>query len=326
MLNIHPAPNGSREMTGAASGDTSAIWFDLMNGTDDERSSVERITGLYVPTMAEINEIERSSRLYTDGDAIYVSSPVVSPGNAGAPVVSSIGFVLSPRHLVSVRFAALPSFDSFAARFSKPSTVPATSIEALVELLEAMVDRLADVLEHIGAQLNHISDSVFHLDDPKGGRRIGVNGALLRRTLRSVGRMGHHASKIRDALMGVGRIVPFVVDNAEAWMPQNIHPRFDTLHQDIVSLKDYDEHLSNKVQFLLDANLGFINIEQNDIFKILTVVSIVGIPPTLLAGIYGMNFKSMPELNWTWGYAYGWAVIIISALIPLIWFRLIRWI
>ena len=138
--------------------------------------------------------------------------------------------------------------------------------------------------------------------------------------------MGDHASKIRDGLLGVGRIVPFVAEKAENWMLDNTHPRFATLQRDIASLKDYDEHLSNKVQFLLDASLGFINMEQNDTFKILTVVSVVGIPPTLLAGIYGMNFKNMPELSWAWGYAYGWAVIIVSALSPLIWFRLIRWI
>ena len=326
MLNIYPAPHGSREMNGGASGEPLAVWFDLTNGTDDERSSVEQITGLHVPTLAEISEIESSSRLYTDGDAIYVSTPVVSQGDAGAPVASLIGFALSPRHLVSVRFAALPSFDASVARFNKPSGVPATAIEALVGLLEAMVDHSADILEQIGSQLGQVSDAVFHLDDPGRRGRIEANGVLLRRMLRSVGRMGDHASKIRDCLLGVGRIVPFVADNAKSWMPQNIHPRFETLRQDIASLKDYDEHLSNKVQFLLDANLGFINIEQNDIFKILTVVSVVGIPPTLLAGIYGMNFKNMPELSWAWGYAYGWAVIIGSALIPLIWFRLIRWI
>jgi magnesium transporter len=297
-----------------------------MNATDDERSSVEQITGLHVPTLAEISEIESSSRLYTDGDAIYVSTPVVSQGDAGAPVVSSIGFALSPRYLVSVRFAALASFDAFAAGFNKPSDVPAASIEALAGLLEAMVDRLADVLEQIGSQLGQVSDAVFHLNDPGRRGRIRAHGVLLRRTLRSVGRMGDHASKIRDGLLGVGRIVPFVADKAKNWMLDNTHPRFETLQRDIASLKDYDEHLSNKVQFLLDANLGFINIEQNDIFKILTVVSVVGIPPTLLAGIYGMNFKNMPELSWAWGYAYGWAIIIVSALIPLIWFRLIRWI
>jgi magnesium transporter len=91
-------------------------------------------------------------------------------------------------------------------------------------------------------------------------------------------------------------------------------------------LSDYDNQLTNKVQFLLDATLGFINIEQNNGIKILTVVSVVGVPPTLMASIYGMNFKMMPELEWHYGYAYGLAVIILSAILPFLWFKRRGWI
>jgi magnesium transporter len=101
--------------------------------------------------------------------------------------------------------------------------------------------------------------------------------------------------------------------------------RLAAISRDIASLNDYEVHLSNKVQFLLDAILGFISIAQNDIFKVLTIVSVVGIPPTLVAGIYGMNFKSMPELGWDWGYGYGLAMIVLSGLIPLLWFKWRRW-
>jgi len=104
------------------------------------------------------------------------------------------------------------------------------------------------------------------------------------------------------------------------WIVPEFESRLGAVCKDIASLNDYEAHLSTKVQFLLDAVLGFITIEQNDLFKVLTIVSVVGIPPTLMAGIYGMNFKFMPELNWAWGYPFGLAIIALSALIPVVWF------
>ena len=104
-----------------------------------------------------------------------------------------------------------------------------------------------------------------------------------------------------------------------------VKTRLDTLRQDLASLNDYESHLLNKLQLLMDATLGLINVEQNDIIKVLTIVSVVGVPPTLIASMYGMNFKNMPELDWAWGYAWGLAWIVISALVPLIWFKWRGW-
>jgi magnesium transporter len=299
----------------------SAIWFDLLNPTEAERAIVATATGLSVPTLEQVSEIESSSRLNAVGDALYLSTPAVARSTADVPEVSPIGVVLSPRHLVSIRFAELTAFGTAGQRL--PSRT--CSAEAFVLLFEAIVDRLADVLEHVGARLDELSKDVFRPEAHVQTRRRTADVAL-RDTLRMVGRTGDHVSKIREALLGVGRIVPYVSEMAHAWLPEELAPRLKTLRQDIASLRDYDGHLDSKVQFLLDATLGFINIQQNNIFKILTVVSVVGIPPTLMAGIYGMNFKNMPELTWSWGYEFGWAVIIVSALIPLLWFRWRRWI
>jgi magnesium transporter len=104
-----------------------------------------------------------------------------------------------------------------------------------------------------------------------------------------------------------------------------VKPRLETLRQDVASLNDYDAHLLNKVQLLLDATLGLINIDQNNIIKVLTIVSVVGVPPTLVASMYGMNFKHMPELDWAWGYPYGLALIVLSAILPLLWFKWRGW-
>jgi len=133
-------------------------------------------------------------------------------------------------------------------------------------------------------------------------------------------------SNIRDSLLGVNRVLGYAAEVADAWIPADLKPRFKTLRQDIASLSDYDVQLANKVQFLLDATLGFINIEQSNGIKVLTVVSVVGVPPTLLASIYGMNFKWIPELQWQYGYFYGLAVIVLSGVVPFWWFKRKGWI
>ena len=183
-------------------------------------------------------------------------------------------------------------------------------------------------LEHIAAEL----DSLSHRLVAQAGanararkRRPAREDADLRVALRRVGRGGDFASKIRDSLLGIGRIVPYVATLAAAWLPAEIKPRLKTLRQDVASLSDYDAHLVENVQLLLDATLGLINVEQNDIIKVLTVVSVVGVPPTLVASMYGMNFRHMPELDWAWGYPYGLALIALSAIAPLAWFKWRGW-
>jgi len=119
--------------------------------------------------------------------------------------------------------------------------------------------------------------------------------------------------------------MPFVSTLAADWLPAEVKPRLQTLRQDVTSLNDYDAHLVNKVQLLLDATLGLINIDQNNMIKVLAIVSVVGVPPTLVASMYGMNFKYMPEFDWAWGYPYGLAVIALSAVLPLLWFKWRGW-
>jgi magnesium transporter len=188
-----------------------------------------------------------------------------------------------------------------------------------------MVDRGADVLEHLGTTADGLSRSVFKggLTQTRGPVR---STRKLREALVNVGVLADRLAKARDVLLGVGRLASYAGDVGREWITPPSRTRLDAVSKDVVSLSDYETRLSDKIQLLLDAVLGFINIEQNDLFKILTIVSVVGVPPTLLAGIWGMNFKSMPELNWAWGYGLAWIAIIASGLLPLLWFKLRGWI
>jgi magnesium transporter len=191
-------------------------------------------------------------------------------------------------------------------------------------LLEAMVDRGADVLEHLGATTDALSRDVF-----KGGlvrgRKPVRSSRRMREALESLGSMADRLSRARDVLLGVQRIAGFAGEVGNDWVTPVTRKRLDSVTKDVVSLSDYETRLSDKIQLLLDAILGFINIQQNDLFKILTIVSVIGVPPTILVGVWGMNFKGMPELNWAWGYPFAWLAILGSIALPLLWFKSAGW-
>jgi magnesium transporter len=171
-----------------------------------------------------------------------------------------------------------------------------------------------------------LSHRLFRLSPATGkGYQSSGEQENLRRALQRVGRAGDSSSKIRDALLGIARLIPFVETHGADWIGPEAKAELETLRHDVSSLSDYDSHLLNKVQLLLDATLGFINVDQNNIIKVLTIVTVVGVPPTLIASMYGMNFHNMPELEWVWGYPYGLTLIFLSTVLPLIWFKVRGW-
>ena len=300
------------------------IWIDLLNPTPDETRFVERTVKIKVPTEDSLSEIEASSRLRIDHHVLYLSAPAVRMDELGEAHLTPVGFVIGAKILVTVRFSALPTFDSVAERIETDDSLQ-NGMCVFTSLIEAIVDRGADVLEHLGGTADGLARSVFKggLTQTKGPVR---STKKLREALANVGAMADRLAKARDVLLGVGRIASYAGDVGHEWITPPSRARLDAVSKDVTSLSDYESRLSDKIQLLLDAVLGFINIEQNDLFKILTIVSVVGIPPTILAGIWGMNFKNMPELNWQWGYGMAWIAIIASGLAPLLWFKLRGWI
>jgi magnesium transporter len=310
---VHPNAHAARK----------ASWLDLLDPTPDERSIVESDYGLKLPSREDLSEVESSSRIAEENGVLFLSMPIVSHARALEDAPSPIGFVLSKNVLVTIRYTQLRSFDAAAAKFSKSDT-RASSVDAFATLVEEMVDRSADLLEDIAAELDAVSRSVF-LKTRTRRRHLTRSNDALHRTLIEVGNAGERLSQIRGSLLGLQRIVPFVSEPERDWIPNNVRSRLRTAQADLLSLTDYETHLSDKVQFLLDAVLGFISTKQNDIFTVLTIVSVVGIPPTLVASIYGMNFKNMPELDWAWGYQFGLALIVLSTVLPILWFKWRGW-
>ena len=310
-----------RACSAASSG--SPIWIDLLNPTEEEMQRVKTDFGVQVPSRDELSEIESSSRLAKHDDALYLSMPLIPPRDSDDPLPPPLGFVLTPKVLVTVRFSDVHAIDRLISQFSS-GNAPADSAHVFVTVLEAMVDYGADLLERLNGEVASISRWVFR-KYPKPDRNNTRAAKTTRATLIAVGSVGEHLSEIRDTLLALQRIAPFVSDSARDWLPTEVSARLRTVRTDLLSLTDFESHLSNKVQFLLDAVLGFINTEQNEIFKVLTIASVVGIPPTLIASMYGMNFKNMPELSWSWGYEYGLVLIAISTILPILWFKSRGW-
>ncbi len=300
-----------------------AIWIDVLQASPEEKELVRKTTGLYISSEAELSEIESSSRFFEEDGAIYVSLPIIGPGPGGKMTTTPVGFVLTPERLVTIRFERLPPFDLVCDRLAHGNGIGSGSAAIFLAILENLIEPMADFLERIRADLEGLSGRIFAQHAP--GRRSGRSGSDLRQELQIMGQAGDLISRIRDSLLAFGRLFPYVTRSTADWLPKDLRPRLKTARQDIASLSDYDVHLTVKVQFLLDAILGFINITQSNIIKVMTVVGVVGVPPTLIASIYGMNFEVMPELRWAWGYPAALLLILLSAVLPLLWFRRRGW-
>jgi magnesium transporter len=319
MLKTYPALPSSDASVGA-----DVAWVDLFDPTAEERTKVEGEYRLELPSREELSEVELSSRVSEKNGVLFLNMPAISRGASPDEPSSPLGFVLAKAVLITVRYAQLRSFESAAARISKVNG-HLSSIDIFGDLVDEMVELSADLLEETARQLDVISSTVFSRDVERG-RRVTKSNDELHETLITVGNAGERLSRIRDTVLGLQRIVSYVSGRERDWIPKTVIARLGTPQSDLVSLTEYESHLSDKVQFLLDAVLGFINTKQNDIFQVLTVISVIGIPPTLVASIYGMNFRNMPELNWAWGYEYALAVIVLSAVVPILWFKWRRWI
>ena len=298
-------------------------WVDLCEPTDEELARACRDYGLDIPPRARLEEIEFSSRLQYEEDIFTISVPVTPHAENGEDVTSPLGFVLTRDLLVTVRFAHLHAFPGIIKRVEQRAR---TAPDIFMVIIEALVDYSADRLEELRAEALVISDRIFH-QDRSTSRRRGVKrvNRMLRDTLIEIGDVGERLSHIRDALLVLQRAVPFVTEHGDGWLGVPIKARLKMAGSDVQSLNDYEVHLTDKLQFLLDAALGFINTEQNDLFKVLTIASVVGIPPTFIASMYGMNFRNMPELSWAWGYEWGLFLILLSTVIPIIWFKFRGW-
>lgn len=297
------------------------VWMDLMNPTQAEVSAVERGLDLDVPTRDEMKEIEASSRLRVEDGVMLMTAMVLSQSETERPLCTAITFILSNGRLVTIRYADPLPFRAFGTRIQTRTGVFEHGEGVLMGLLDAIIDRTADILERIGDEVNTLSSQVFgHGEEsPSNGPRD------LKALLSRVGHQGDLISKGRESLVSLGRMLAFLTQRVATTSHPEMRAYVDTLTHDTTSLSDHATFLSNKVNFLLEATLGLINVEQNNIIKIFSVAAVAMMPPTLIASIYGMNFHDMPELDWPWAYPAVILIMVLSAIGPYLYFKRKGW-
>lgn len=310
-----------------------AVWVDLLSPTKEEENAVQAFAGLDVPTREEMQEIEVSSRLYREGEAHFMTAPVIHHTETARPEATPITFILTPSTLVTVRFTTPKSIDIFIARAARQIGWCTTAETILIGLLETIVDRVADVMERVATDLDTLSRTVFYEQSgPNGANGGGRVEDPMQAVLRDLGRCGDLTSKTRDTILGLDRMTTYLSTADAIGGRKDLRARLKTLSRDQRSLAEHDGFLSNKVNFLLDATLGMISIEQNkqmreqnNIIKIFTVAATALLPPTLVASIYGMNFEVMPELKWEYGYLWALGLMVVSAVVPYLYFKRRGW-
>jgi magnesium transporter len=292
-----------------------ALWIELISPTSAEEHAVEAMLGLALPTREEMAEIEVSSRLYVEDGGLFMTASVVVGADGDTPALQPVTFVLAGERLVTIRYVEPKSFAAHIAQMERQGKPPADGAEALIGLLEAIVDRAADVLERASEELDAQSRLAF--SGPRGGAFSTV--------LKRLGLVQSLTSKVRGSLASLSRIGGFAALNAPFAGNDALCERLTTLGHDISSLSDHAGYVSAEITFLLNSTLGLISIEQNQIFKVLAAFSAVLMPPTLIAGIYGMNFAHMPELEWRAGYPMALLLMALAMAAPLVWFRRKGW-
>ncbi|MDX1606979.1 MAG: magnesium transporter CorA family protein, partial [Candidatus Competibacterales bacterium] len=269
------------------------------------------------PTREEMEEIEVSSRLYQEDGALFMTAMILSRADTDDPRSTAVTFILSDARLVTLRHDEPRSFRLFAARAQRYQSDMRRGELVLTGLLEAIVDRTADILERVGSDLDAVSREVFA--PPRRGRDF-------HESLRRIGRIGDLGSKVQESLISIARLLTFYNQTLDTGKgSKELRGRIKTLSRDVQSLTDHASFLSSKISFLLDATLGMINIEQNAIIKIFSVVAVIFLPPTLVASIYGMNFALMPELGWRFGYPWALGLMVVSAILPFWFFKRRGW-
>ena len=308
-----------------------ALWLDLLSPTAEEVKLVEAHFGIAIPTRDEMAEIELSDRLYHEDGAEFMTITAIANVEGEDPVKAPVTFIIKGQTLVTVRHADPKPFQTFAAKAQRESAAPCTSGElVMLGLIEAIIDRTADALERIGDEVDAISREVFRNKSSSASKKTRDLQSLIEQ----IGRKGDLLTKIRESLVSIARFIAYhsaiessgrTVGSTRRKSPKEIRQRIKLVQRDTTSLGDHAIFLSNKINFLLDATLGLINLEQNQIIKIFSVAAVVFLPPTLVASIYGMNFDFIPELHWLGGYPWALALMVASAVVPYLYFKQRGW-
>ncbi|MBX9862787.1 MAG: magnesium transporter CorA family protein [Hyphomicrobium sp.] len=296
------------------------VWYDLLNPTKEEDNHVEALLKISVPTRAEMREIEASSRFYHENGASYMTGFIAHNIDEQTLGSSTLTFILTGNALVTVRYSDTKAFPTFLSRVERRDATCRTGASIMVGLIETLIEQQADLIVNIQDRVEKIAQGIFSLDKRR------TRDTKLDVLLKGIGKQGDMVARLSESATSIERVLHVLRNTAqERNCDGKIFQRIGTTDRDLKSLSEHMRFLSDRIGFLLNATLGLISNEQNQIIKLFSVMAVMLMPPTLVASIYGMNFEHMPEIKWLHGYPMALGLMVISAVIPFLYFRRKGW-
>ncbi|WP_439238835.1 magnesium/cobalt transporter CorA [Lonepinella sp. BR2919] len=290
-----------------------AIWIDLIEPSLEERETLQDSLDQNLASFLELEDIEASARFFEDEDGLHLHSFFYCEDENDYADLASVAFTLRDGRLFTLRNRELPAFRLYRMRSRYQRLEECNAYEVLLDLLETKIEQLADVIETVYAELEKLSRIILD----------GKQGEAFNEALATLTEQEDSSSKVRLCLMDTQRALSFLVRKTR--LPANQLEQAREILRDIESLQPHNEALFQKVNFLMQAAMGYINIEQNKIIKIFSVISVIFLPPTLVASNYGMNFEIMPELHFEYGYAMALGMMLLAAICPYFYFKRKGW-
>jgi magnesium transporter len=295
-----------------------ALWVDLYRPQPHQVQAAQAL-GVEVPTLADMEEIEISSRLYREEGVDYMTLVLPGMSDSREPVSGPVTFILTPGRLVTVRHHAPRPFATYPERADKVGFGCGDADRLLLSLIDEIVGRLADILEGSGRALDDVARVVYDDTTPSGPDNLQA-------ALRRIGREGEQVSRVRLSLLTIERAMSWYGQAVlEGHRAKGLKEPVKALMRDVRALEVHSDHLSGRVALATDATLGMINLSQNQTIKIVSVVAVVFLPPTVIASAYGMNFANMPELDWVYGYPMAVGMMLASAVGTYLFFKWRKW-
>jgi magnesium transporter len=288
-----------------------AGWIDVLDPTEAEREQLEQYLRTELPESDDVEEIEASARYFIDGAGIHVHSLFLGQSE-GRHTTVTVAFILQPDRLISLREEDSPDFRLLRMRARRGQVEAGNSREFLISIFEQKVENLADTLEDIHKELEQVSEMV--LEESEGN---------LEEAISELARLENSNGKVRLCLMDTQRSISFLQKHQRYSSEQSETAR--EIMRDVDTLMSHTTFLFDKINFLMDAAQGFINIEQNQVIKIFSIAAVVFLPPTMVASIYGMNFEFFPELHWRLGYLWALLLMVVSGILPYWYFKRKGW-
>lgn len=289
------------------------VWLDMLMPTSEEIIFVESTFGIDFPTKQESEEIEISSRYWEEDKKIEINSFFLIANEESAHN-ETVSFILQGNVLISIRYKELKTFDEFAKRFFYAAREFKNGFYILSQLLDIRIDADADIIEKLSKDITRLRKHVF-TDYTNDDEEL----------LEKISSFEDLNMNIRESLMDKQRILTSFLKSNKYDDP-SLRNDIVIMLKDIKSLIDYTEFHFDRLDYLQNIFLGVLNIEQNKVIKIFTIMNVIFLPPTLIASIYGMNFEILPELHWQYGYAFSLVLMVLSAVTPILYFKKKGWI